>query len=187
MNVTSAAKSIANANPGLSWPGMLPLAVYTLNVPQLPTGAAMELGEDFHANFDRHMNGEWVCKNHYYTCAAIVEILGDLGIARKSLRTEVPLSAAGMTGRADIVGCDSNGQSWVVDIKTTQGKFALAPSPVELCQLALYADLLGLRFPVLACLRINLRLGKISVFHISETEHLIQVVKESALRLGRAA
>lgn len=186
MNATSAAKHLSSKNSDLKWPGLLPQCIYDLDVPQLPSGPPILVGKDFHANLERHLAGKWVSKDHYYTCSAVAEILRDLGLERKSLKTEVPLQRGSLTGQADLVGVDAKGKTWVVEIKTTQGCFALAPSSTELCQLALYAHLLDLKEPTLACIRVNLRLGKAGVYH-TKNERLVSKVRESARRMGFAA
>ena len=165
MKATLAAKDISLRTPELVWPEVLPQRLYDLSVPKLPTGRPIELGEDFHGNLEKHLGGSWISKEHYYACSAVGEILDDLNIQRKSLRTEQVLKSDAISGRADIVGKDRFGRDCVVEIKTTLGNFALAPQSCEFAQMAIYADLLGFEIPRLICIRVNLRLGKAAVFY----------------------
>ena len=181
MDATSAAKQLAQRTPDLDWPEVLPQCLYNLNVPALPSGSAsIELGERFHENMEKHLNGGWVAKEHYYACSAVGEILSDLNVERKSLKTELVLNSNGITGRADIVGKDLTGRDCVVEIKTTQGNFALRPEPHELAQLAFYADMLKFELPRLICLRVNFRLGKVAVFIADYTRSNIKSMLQAA-------
>jgi len=105
---------------------------------------------------------------------------------RKVLTSELPVTRGNLTGRADLIA-QPEGKPWVIEIKTTQSRYALAPSPEELYQLSLYADLLDFKNPVIACLRINFRRGKVGVFYIQQSEQIIQNLKESVKALSLVA
>ena len=187
MDVTSAAKALAQNTSDLTWPEVLPQRLYNLCVPNLPTGSPLQLGEDFHAHLNKHLSGEWVPKDHYYSCSGVAEILADLGLERKSLKSEIPVKKGQLTGQADLVGVDSSGQPWVIEIKTTQRKHVLAPNSTELYQLALYAELLGYKNPTLACLRINFSNAKVGVFYAENGAPLVSQVKDLARLINLAA
>lgn len=181
VKVTAAAKMLVEqGNSVLGWPGQLPQAVYNFKVPQLPSGQPLDLGEEFHRCLERHLSGQWVAKEHYYSCSGVAEILSDLGLQKKSLRMELPLRRGSLSGVADLVGLDSADRQCVVEIKTTQGLYALAPQPWELAQLAMYADILEFNHPRLICLRVNFRLGRVSVFFADFHTSVIQDMVKAA-------
>ncbi|WP_146209250.1 type I restriction enzyme HsdR N-terminal domain-containing protein [Coraliomargarita sinensis] len=177
MNVTAAAKLLSEqADLDLQWPETLPQAIYAINVPDVPSGDPLELGEDFHACLEAHLGGRWVSKDHYYSCSAVAEILRDLGLETKNFSTEVPVKRGHLVGKADIVAQDTEKKPWVVEIKTTQGRYALAPSTAEFCQLALYAGLMDKPDANLACIRINFKIGKVSVFIAQEKTAVLKIM-----------
>lgn len=185
MNVTSAARALAE-NPSLTWPGLLPQRVYNLKVPRIASGSSLAVGEQLHAQLHLYWRGAWIDPDYYYTCVGIEDILSDLGLKRANLKTELPVSGGGIRGQVDICGSLINGRSAVVEIKSTQGEYGLPPSPREVCQLGLYASLLKYNTPTLICLRVNLRLRKISAFVMSDTSTLISNVERGASALSAA-
>lgn len=179
MRVTAAAKKIEELEEfGHQWPDSLPQCIYRLRVPQLPSGEPMTLGEEFHLNLERHLNGEWIAKEFYYSANSVGEILRDLGFLLKDLKSEIPLLKGKLSGIADLAGQDSEGRNCVVEIKTTQGRFVMSPQRWELAQMAMYAEMLDLERPRLVCIRLNFRFGIASVFSADfETETIRAMVK----------
>lgn len=187
MNVTTAARLLAEKQLELAtWPSLLPQHVYNLEVPRIASGRSLDLGEQLHAKLHQFWGGTWIDPDYYYTCAAIEDVLIDLGLDRGNLKTELPVSGNGLNGQVDICGSLSDGRSAVIEIKSTQGEYALPPSSRELCQLALYSSLLKYDAPTLICLRVNFRLRKVSAFVMSDASALIANVELEASALNAA-
>ena len=172
MTVTETAKILAATNPTLAWAGVYPDQIYDYDSKRFTPGESMAAGDRFHRNMERYLDDQWVEPNHNYICSVVTEILIDLGL--EEIESERSVSKGDLSGRVDLHGIHKNGRHWVLEIKTTQGAEVLQPRPQELCQLALYAKLLSLENPVLACLRINLRTQKIAVYHMYDTTECIR-------------
>ena len=172
MTVTETAKIIAASHPALAWPAVFPDQLYDFDAKQFPRGESITAGERFHTNMEHYWANEFVEPRDEYVCSVVSDILLDLGL--EEIESEQSVFSGGLSGRVDLHGIHKNGRHWVIEIKTTQGDEVLQPRPQELCQLALYAKLLSLENPVLACLRINLRTQKIAVYHMYDTTECIR-------------
>jgi hypothetical protein len=176
MTVTEKAKILAATHPALAWNGVYPDQIYDYDAKRLPPGESMAAGDRFHRNMERYWDDQWVNPSDEYVCSVVTDILLDLGI--EQIESECPVSNGKLSGRVDLLGIHKNGRHWVIEIKTTQGAEVLPPRPQELCQLALYASLLKLNNPALACLRINLRTQKIAVFHMYDCQEVLGLVAQ---------
>lgn len=171
MNVTQTSKALAQANPELAWGTTYPDRIYDFNGTQVPQGNPMEVGEALHFNLHKLINDLWVPREYYNATASILEVLEDLGI--EQVDTEKRIVRGGIHGQCDLHGIDLRRNHWVFEIKTTRGRHVEPPRPNEMIQMALYASMLKLDSPRLACIRINLATSKIGVYVRYDSQQLI--------------
>jgi hypothetical protein len=158
------------------WPRRCADRIYNFDDIGIPRGESIDVGDAFHRNFSRFLKDQWVPKEYLSTCIALGLVIDDLGV--EHYESEGTVASENLAGQCDLHGLDRLGRHWVFEIKTTQGDYIFPPRPSEIIQMSLYASLLKVEDPIVACIRLNLKTRKIGVFVSRETQKLVQMASE---------
>ena len=176
MRVTTLAKKITQSLPEIVWPHACANHVFDYEGTGRIEGDSMAIGAALHQHLETYINGGDVPPQDEEICSVIMDILIELGL--EDVETESTVQCGKVRGIVDLHGTHKNGRKWVIEMKFTQGTHIEEPRPQELMQLALYACMLDLDAPLLACFRINLNVKKIGVYLTTQSAPFLDIAEQ---------